>query len=1072
MEKQIKSDAIVAAEYVRQLNDSVNPTRPFTESDVMGIIDLSNQGKLEEANAQLQALAESRNEYSPEETARRNDILRRDKAQQVIGTLNKEFPNGFLDKIPLEEADILPIFDAPPDQQEMLIEGLISQKNAMSTGQMVATGGALAAEMGIGMGAQAVTGGNPIAGSAGAFAGNSLAQGIRMAAGLQDNFNRGELAGATAAGLIPAGSFAKGQSAARAFIKDLALNEAGYAVSETIRSVLDEGRIPTSDILNIPSQALIFAGAGASGLGIKYGEQAEKIDRLRKAGIDTVNMPQSVLTDAPWAAKVDAVRAATDLKYRERVAKSFDGLGGDSRDWIVANPDDMTSADLAAVIRPYLDRMDDLQIELDAATKKADSLTEQSAKAAADATISGDQKTTIYAAASESVLSKAIAQMQMLQYAVTNVNAATNAGDLAKFWSRGVSSLIKKQMALSNATYKEVGLKSTDLLLNADELADTVQQGLSRFGKLKAVDDIVSFVRASAQVDEVVDAKGKITKVAKEGNNLDNGQLLEIRRELNKKLNPDSSRPNVPDSLINEAYDIIRKQRLIGARDAGIDVKKLSEADAAYAKFMTLRDDKFASRLLDTEISDETVSSIAKQASSGNLQDMQNALAYAREVGPEAEGAFAAVMQQTLKETLINEAYFKAKSNNKSFNQNLADSVLRTNAYLRQSEGLKNFNLGFGDDQAVRRWNYAFNQLDIKALGKDDLNKLFADPLFRNALSSGDATVASSRAARKLYEKQIFNEQISIEAGVVKTLEEKRKYANRLDELSRQANFQRGDVAKLYDAAKSDPFTIYLSGKGRFGVTSKVGEGASKFAETLIASGPTEAKLFMDALGKSNPAARDLVLRELRTKTFGAIVEDLTAENFYSLDFSRVSAAFNNPDPNSSIKVLKALSTDAEWAALSRTTKVADILTKHRERGKLANTDSVFADIFGVLVGGTALLQGGFSAGTLARNLAQRSIDTMQRIGFGAWAQVLGDRKIANNLAKVISGVNTFQQLYNPVQLYNMQKNTPEIYALFNSLNPDAEEIAYLKQKRADAIHGQIGSLSFGTSAKAQKSPQ
>jgi len=979
-------------------------------------------------------------------------ILRDAKSQEYADILTKEYGKLFT------KEDIYPIFDAPPDGRDVLTQGLISSKMAMTTGEMVATGGAIAAEAGISMAGQVMSAGNPVVGAGSSGAGNLVGQGIRVAAGLQDEIYKGEVMGSMAAGAIPAGPIVKGASAATTFFKSALANETGYVLSQNIQSLIDEGRFSTKkELLNPIAQAFVLGGATFDVGAKAYEQRAEKLDLLRSAGIDTKKMPQSLLTNAAWASKTDAISAATNLESRQRFAEAFDGLsGGDVREWLVPVSN---NAEVAAVIRPYIKKIDTLQARLTTANEQANLLTDQAAKAAADANINNDQKLTIYSAASESVLNKALTQLETLQYASTSAGAGLNPSYLAKLWSSTVSGLFKKQMALSKATYKAVGLDSTDLLVNADELANAVEQELSGFGKLKAVDDVVAYIRSSAQMDEVVDAKGKITKVARSGNNLDNGQLLEMRRNLNSQLNPDGSRPNVSDAILNKAYDVIRKARLVGAGNLGVDLKKLMSADSAYARFMTLRDDKFASRLLDTKVSDETISGIAAQAVSGKVQDMENALAFAREIGPEAEASFASVIEKTLRETLINDAFSKSGSNNKSFNQNLADSVLKTNAYLQQVEGLKNFNLGFGDAQAIRRWNYAFNELDIKKLSKKDLNNLFADPVFRKALSEGNGEVASSRAAKELYKKQVLIERRKLESGVEQTYADKRKARDRLDELSKKANQTREEVAAAYEAAQNDPFTVYLSGKGNFGVTAKIGEGASDFAESLFAEGPAEAKRFMTALKKSNPAGHDLVLRELRTNAFSVVVEDLAAKGFYSNDYSRISTEFNNPNPNAKIKVLKELSTPEEWSAFTRTAKVADILTKHAEKGKLANTDSVFADIFGVLVGGSAMLKGGFSAGQLARNLGQRAIEVSQRIGFGAWSQVLGDRKLANGLAKVMSGVATFKQVYNPVQIYNMQKNSPEIYELFFAMSPDKEELAYLKQKReselADAFYTQ-----------------
>lgn len=993
-------------------------------------------------------------------------ILRDSKSQEYADILTKEYGVSFT------KEDVYPIFDASPEGRDVLVQGLVSSKTAMSTGEMVATGAAIAAEAGIGMAGQVMSGGNPVVGAGAGGVGNLVGQNIRVVAGLQDEVYKGEVMGSVAAGAIPGGPIVKGASAAKTFFKSALASETGYVLSENIRRLLDDGRFSTGEeLLNPAAQVFVLGGASLDFASTAYAKRAGQLDMLREAGIDTKKMPQSLLTNAAWAAKTDAISAATNLESRQRFAEAFDGLsGGDVREWLVP---ESNNAEVAAVIRPYIGKIDTLQARLNTANEQSNLLIDQAAKAAADANISSDQKLTIYSAASESVLNKAVTQLEALQYASTSAGPASNPAMLAKLWSSTVSGLFEKQKALSRATYKAVGLNSTDLLVNADQLADAVEQELSGFGKLKAVDDVVAYIRGSAQMDEVIDAKGKTTKVARSGNNLDNGQLLEMRRSLNSQLNPDSSRPNVSDAILNKAYDVIRRERLVGvgASNLGVDVKKLVSADSAYARFMTLRDDKFASRLLDTKVSDETISGIAAQAASGKVQDMENALAFAREIGPEAEASFGSVMQQALKETLINDAFSKSGLNNKSFNQNLADSVLKTNTYLQQVDGLKNFNLGFGDAQAIRRWNYAFNELDIKKLNKKDLEKLFADPLFQKALSEGNGKVASSRAAKELYKKLVLTERRKLESGVEQTYAEKKKAASRLDELFKEANQTREEVSAAYEAAQNDPFTVYLSGKGNFGVTAKIGQGASDFAESLFSEGPAEAKRFMTALKKSNPAGHALVLRELRTNAFSVVVEDLAAKGFYSNDYTRISTEFNNPNPNAKIKVLKELSTPAEWSAFTKTAKVADILTKHAERGKMANTDSVFADIFGVLVGGSAMLKGGFSAGTLARNLGQKAIDVSQRIGFGAWSQILGDRTTSNALAKIISGAATFKQVYNPVQIYNMQKNNPEIYELFYSLSPDEEEIAYLKQKReseaADAIYRQT-SMGFRETLRNQ----
>jgi len=979
------------------------------------------------------------------------------KAAEYALIINKAFPDGFNDGTPVTEQDLLPVFRAPLDQQDTLVKGLISSKNAMTTGQMVAEGGAIATEMGVGIGAQVVGAGNPVVSAGGGLAGNVAAQAIRMKAGLQDEINKGEAMAAAASAAVPFSPFAKGASAAKTLFSNLVSNELGFVLSEFIRTPIDQGRLPSKEELTNPvAQGFALGGASIAGAGVLYGERQRNLDLLRESGVDTKKMPQSILTKMPWAVKSDVLKAATNIDYRQQFTESLDGIGKNVKEWLVPVS---TNAEVAELIRPYVGKLDKLGTELKVAKQQADELLEQSAKASSDLNITPDEKLTIYSAASTAVNTELAKKMEAINYLVIGAAPASNPAILANLWSQTVKGLFEKQRKVTDAVYNAVGLKQTDLLVNADELADKVQQGLSGFGERESVSKIVQFIRNSAQLDEFMDSKGKLVKVPKAGDNIDNGRLMEMRTSINKQLNPDKSRPNVDDRIINTAYNIIREERLNAAAVKGIDPKKLADADKIYAKFMGLRNDKFAASLLDPETSDKTMEGISEQVITGKLQSMENAFAFAKEIGPEAESSLRSVMQQTIKETLINKAFQASGLNNKSFHQNLADSVLKANQYLRQSKNLFDFNIGFGSSEEIKRWNYAFNLLDPKNLTEKDLRSLFADPIFQKALSNGDGEVVKVRTAKKVYANLIKKQRQEEAVGIEQTYARRKLNADKLDKAAKDAKNTFDDVKAAYEAAEKDPFTLYLFQKGKFGVTDKVGEGASDYANMIFQSGPAEAKLFMNALKKSNPVGHDLVLRELRTNAFNVVTEDLAAKGSYSNDFSRITAEFNNPNPNAKIKVLRELSTPEEWNAFSKTARVADILTKHRELGKLSNVDSVYADVFGVLVGANALASGGFASGQLARNFAQRVIDTVQQVGFGTWAHILGDRFIANNLAKVISRANTFQQLYNPLQQYNMSKNTPDIYDMFVNLSDDPKEAAYyrakLESEAADAIYTQ-----------------
>ena len=167
----------------------------------------------------------------------------------------------------------------------------------------------------------------------GSALGNYASQKYRIAKGFQSDIGKGELAAATALGVVPVGKFANVGTAGKTAIR--AGQGAGLATGELVaRTTIDEGRAPTRDEI---ATTLLFGGVfggtlGAAeakwmtnNLGAEFKEGMTKPDTIKTLGkkIEESGGPENYKVGTPLVAKEINIENIKDIGNSTKVAEKI-----------------------------------------------------------------------------------------------------------------------------------------------------------------------------------------------------------------------------------------------------------------------------------------------------------------------------------------------------------------------------------------------------------------------------------------------------------------------------------------------------------------------------------------------------------------------------------------------------------------------------------------------------------------------------------------------------------------------------------------------------------------------------
>jgi len=639
----------------------------------------------------------------------------------------------------------------------------------------------IAAEAGIPLVAQILTtelspAAQSAVGAGASVLGNTLAQGRRVLAGEQESFQLGQTAQAATLGAVPvAGPLKAGVTAARPLVsitcttlKTAAKMGAAGAIGETLRTGIDEGRLPSSEELSFATAVptaftLMTLPAQLGGAALAKGAQtlADRAKIFAKAG---VRPTPAMLYPEKFASLEREMAERGAAGMAGKVGRAYDDLGAYTESLY---PNVEGKAELFNEVAPLLGRVStakDQVAKLDDAARAAFQAKEEALTRLNKVIATGDRDS--IAAAYEDALKARDAAFQSAWSSTLK-----NAQDLQVLRQTegymGWTPAQQRTFAVEHFIEPSLGLLDEYVSdgYRAIETATPIK-GFNTSSIVKEADDVLAKLTtvketAEGEVQKAVGRKSDsamaLVKAAfGEGKEVSLQDLRNVRDDLVRRVRmgalDSSAEEHAIKGVISRITDTIGKQaKDVYGEELGQQLLNLNDFYRRKAKVL---DGKGVSLLHSKEATDAAITTITRGMLEGNgiaadeYKNLSKVADLVEEINPMAGAAVRSHFRSAIREGVINSAVsgFDAQAG-----KALVDGGKLTEALgklARQPGTLEE--LGLGNPESLGRLQTLFKRYpEASQMTQEQITQLIESPAFRDGKAQFYATVDKAFAANQ-----------------------------------------------------------------------------------------------------------------------------------------------------------------------------------------------------------------------------------------------------------------------------------------------------------------------------------
>jgi hypothetical protein len=629
--------------------------------------------------------------------------------------------------------------------------------------------------------------------------GNALAQGRRMLDDEQEGFQFGQSAQAFALGkVLVAGPLKAGATAARPFVsmvgttaKTAAKMGAAGALGETLRTGIDEGRLPSTEELtfasSIPAAFTISTlPVQLTGAALAKGATtlAKRAETFRKAGIRPTPAMLYPEKFAPLEREM-AQRGAGDVS--KRIGGAYDDLGAYTESLY---PNVEGKAELFNDLAPLLNRTDTVQkqvAKLDDAARQAFAAKEEALTRLKKVVATGESAGMSAAyddalkardGAFQTAWSSTLKNAQDLQ--VLKQTEGYARWTPARQRDEAVEHFIKPAIAALDDHF-DTGYRliETATPVKGFNTASIVKEADDVLSKLTAVKETAEG-EALKSVGRKSDSAMSLVKSAfGEGKEVSLQDLRNVRDDLSRRVRmgaiDSSAEEHAIKGVISRITDTISGQaKEVYGEELG---QQLVDLNSFYRRKATALDKKGVSLLYAKEPTDASITTIVKGMLDGNGVDSdeyKNLLGVAslvEEINPMAGAAVRSHFRSAIREGVIGTA---ATHYDASLGKTFVDGEKLTEALgkLERQPGTLEA-LGLGNRDSLARLQALFQKFpEASQMTQEQITQLVESPAFRDGKASFYTTMekvfaenqAENQIKRAAYLRKSGDEEAALEA--------------------------------------------------------------------------------------------------------------------------------------------------------------------------------------------------------------------------------------------------------------------------------------------------------------------
>lgn len=664
--------------------------------------------------------------------------------------------------------------------------------------------------------------------------GNTIAQGRRVIAGEQGNFQLGQLAQATTLGAVPvAGPLKAGLNAARpalsvvgATAKTAAKMGAAGALGETLRTGIDEGRLPSAEELTFASAVpasftLVTLPVQLTGTALAKGAStlAERAQKFTRAGI----RPTPAMLYPEKFASLEremAQRGAGDVA--KRIGGAYDELGAYTESLY---PNVEGKAELFNDLAPLLNRTDTVRkqvAKLDDAAKQAFAAKEEALTRLNKVVATGEKADMVAAyddalkardEAFRSAWSSALKNAQDLQ--VLKQTEGYSRWTPAQQRTFAVEHFIEPSIALLD-DYVSDGYRAIETAtpIKGFNTASIVREADSVLSKLTAVKETAEG-EALKSVGRKSDSAMALVKAAfGEGREVSLQDLRNVRDDLVRRVRMGALDSNAEEHAIKGVISRITDTISGQAKEVYGDQlgQQLLDLNSFYRRKATVLDGKGVGLLYAKEPTDSSITTIVKGMLEGNgvnsdeYKNLMGVASLVEEINPMAGAAVRSHFRSAIREGVIGAA---ATHYDATLGKTFVDGEKLTEVLgkLERQPGTLEA-LGLGNRDSLARLQTLFQKFpEASQMTQEQITQLVESPAFRDGKASFYATMekafaenqAENQLKRAAYLRKSGDEEAALEAYV--------KAKDTLYGVTANADAAKKRLAELMD----DPKVVALS---------------------------------------------------------------------------------------------------------------------------------------------------------------------------------------------------------------------------------------------------------------------
>lgn len=638
-----------------------------------------------------------------------------------------------------------------------------------------------------------------VVGAVASVLGNTLAQGRRILAGEQESYQWGQSAQAgTLGAVLGAGPLKAGATAARPFVsmvgttaKTAAKMGAAGALGETLRTGIDEGRLPSTEELTFASSipaafTVVTLPVQLTGAALSKGATtlAKRAETFRKAGI----RPTPAMLYPEKFASLEremAQRGAGDVS--KGIGGAYDELGAYTESLY---PNVEGKAELFNDLAPLLNRTDTVQkqvAKLDDAARQAFTAKEEALTRLKKVVATGETADMVAAyddalkardGAFQAAWSSALKNAQDLQ--VLKQTEGYARWTPAQQRDFAVKHFIEPSIALLDdyfdTGYRVIetatpvkGFNTTSIVKEADDV-------LSRLTTVKETAEGEALKSVGRKADSAMD----LVKAAfGEGKEVSLQDLRNVRDDLTRRVRMGAIDSNAEEHAIKGVISRITDTISSQAKEVYGDQlgQQLIDLNSFYRRKATALDKKGVGLLYAKEPTDASITTIVKGMLDGNgvdsdeYKNLMGVASLVEEINPMAGAAVRSHFRSAIREGVIGTA---ATHYDASLGKTFVDGEKLTEALgkLERQPGTLE-TLGLGNRDSLARLQTLFQKFpEASQMTQEQITQLVESPAFREGKATFYTTLekalaenqAENQLKRAAYLRKSGDEEAALEA--------------------------------------------------------------------------------------------------------------------------------------------------------------------------------------------------------------------------------------------------------------------------------------------------------------------